>query len=159
LESLAGVITVRAFGWTAEYERLNRELLDRSQRPFYMLYTAQNWLKLVLDSVVAGLAVLVVGVAMALTVRHEVEAGFLGLALVNLMDVSLTLSLLLMSWTDLETSIGAVARIRGFVTSTSPEDVGRKESPPRLWPESGGIVFEGVGARYKFVTPPPPSLK
>lgn len=55
LETLAGITTVRAFGWSERYARKNNELLSESQAPFYLLSTIQNWLKLVLDLMVAGL--------------------------------------------------------------------------------------------------------
>jgi ATP-binding cassette subfamily C (CFTR/MRP) protein 1 len=49
LESLAGIVTIRAFGWSAAYRKKNSVLLDQSQVPFYLLFAIQNWLNLVLE--------------------------------------------------------------------------------------------------------------
>ncbi len=38
-------------------------LLDHSQRPFYLLYCLQRWLTLVLELLVAGIAVVVIVLA------------------------------------------------------------------------------------------------
>jgi ATP-binding cassette subfamily C (CFTR/MRP) protein 1 len=49
LESLAGIVTIRAFGWTSAYRKKNSVYLDQSQVPFYLLFAIQNWLNLVLE--------------------------------------------------------------------------------------------------------------
>jgi len=49
LESLAGIVTIRAFGWTSAYRKKNSVYLDLSQVPFYLLFAIQNWLSLVLE--------------------------------------------------------------------------------------------------------------
>jgi ATP-binding cassette, subfamily C (CFTR/MRP), member 1 len=50
----------------------------------------------------------------------------------------------------METSIGAVARIKQFEADTKdekrPEEV---QEPPEEWPSRGEIVFENVSASYK----------
>ncbi|EOD45447.1 putative abc transporter protein [Neofusicoccum parvum UCRNP2] len=63
LETLAGIATIRAFGWTDAFRARNRQLLDDSQVPFYLLQAIQNWLRLVLELMVAGLVVILVSLA------------------------------------------------------------------------------------------------
>ncbi|KAK4233717.1 putative ABC multidrug transporter [Achaetomium macrosporum] len=41
-EPLSGLPTIRAFGWQDALEEKNHELLDRSQRPFYLLFTLRG---------------------------------------------------------------------------------------------------------------------
>jgi ATP-binding cassette subfamily C (CFTR/MRP) protein 1 len=81
LESLAGIVTIRAFGWSSAYRKKNKKHLDNSQAPFYLLFAIQNWLGLVLELMVAGLVTVLVALAVGL--RSKVDAGFLGLALVS----------------------------------------------------------------------------
>lgn len=81
LESLAGIVSIRAFGWASAYRKKNAAFLDQSQVPFYLLFAIQNWLKLVLELMVAGLISLIVGLAVGL--RSKVDPGYLGLALVS----------------------------------------------------------------------------
>jgi ATP-binding cassette subfamily C (CFTR/MRP) protein 1 len=91
IESMVGLATIRGFGWENEFERQNRVLLNASQRPFFILATIQRWLTLVLDLVVSALAILLA--LMAVELRGSINPGFLGLALVNVVSISLPLPL------------------------------------------------------------------
>lgn len=89
IESLAGLATLRAFNWQQANIDLNLELLDISQKPFYLLKMIQQWLTLVLNLVAMGLALVVVGLAVRL--RDAVSPGLAGVALVNLISFAGTL--------------------------------------------------------------------
>lgn len=58
IESLQGLVTIRAFGWAEEFNRKNLSILDVSQKPYYLLFCIQRWLALVLDLLVTALAVI-----------------------------------------------------------------------------------------------------
>ncbi|KAI1248908.1 hypothetical protein MGN70_010111 [Eutypa lata] len=147
IESLNGLVTIRAFGWTESYATKNRKLLDESQKPFYLLLCVQRWLVLVLDLVVAGLAVLLMGMTVAL--RSSIDAGLLGIALVQMMSLSHALTHLVQSWTLLETSLGAIARIKDFSENTPSESLpDESDAPDPEWPSQGVLSFEGVSASY-----------
>lgn len=159
-ESYQGLTTIRAAHWQRHVHAEFQEKLDRSQAPVYLLWMVQTWLKLVLNLVVAGLAVVVMGVAVALR-RHEETsstASGIGIAFLNLTTLGETLTNLITAWTSLETSLGAIARIKMFERDTPREgdvlhrpdksdDVGSYELPAS-WPKSGGIKVEGVWATY-----------
>lgn len=148
IESLSGLVTIRAFGWTQEYTNKTSRLLDQSQKPFYLLLCIQRWLVLVLDLVVAGLAVLLVGLAVAL--RSRINPGLLGIALVQLTSLSHALTALVQFWTLLETSLGAIARIKDFSETTPREaTAGESSEPPSNWPSHGALAFESVSASYE----------
>ncbi|KAI1272257.1 P-loop containing nucleoside triphosphate hydrolase protein [Xylaria sp. FL0933] len=148
IESLSGLVTIRAFGWTRGYTDKTNKLLNESQKPFYLLLCIQRWLVLVLDLVVAGLAVLLVGLAVAL--RSKISPGFLGIALVQLTGLSHALTSLVQYWTLLETSLGAIARIKDFSENT-PSETTAEESrePPSNWPHRGALTFDSVSASYE----------
>ncbi|KAH7174084.1 P-loop containing nucleoside triphosphate hydrolase protein [Fusarium flagelliforme] len=147
-ESVAGLATLRAFGWREALEKRHHELLDRSQRPFYLLYAVQRWLTLVLDMIVTVIAVLVVVIVTQL--RGILPAGLIGVALVNIIQFSQHLKLLMTFWTTLETHIGAISRIKSFTADTASEhEPQEKEQPPSVWPSKGTIVFDRVWAGYK----------
>ncbi|KAI0543772.1 P-loop containing nucleoside triphosphate hydrolase protein [Xylaria curta] len=148
IESLNGLVTIRAFGWTESYTNKTNRLLDQSQKPFYLLLCIQRWLVLVLDLVVAGLAIILVGLAVAL--RSKINPGLLGIALVQLTSLSHALTALVQFWTLLETSLGAIARIKDF-SETTPEEALTEESsePPSTWPIYGAVTFESVSARHE----------
>ncbi|KAF2837197.1 P-loop containing nucleoside triphosphate hydrolase protein [Patellaria atrata CBS 101060] len=153
LETLSGISTVRAFGWSEAYKRQSETLLDKSNIPFYLLLAIQNWLKLVLELMVAGIATLLVGLAIPL--RDKLDPGFLGLALVSIMDLGLEIRILITSWTDLETSLSAVARIRSFVNTTPSEERDTSQPPPPLtWPTHGALEYRNVTASYSPTATP-----
>jgi ABC-type multidrug transport system fused ATPase/permease subunit len=58
IESLSGLVTIRAFGWGTNFEEQNLALLDKSQKPYYLLFCIQRWLGLVLDLMVTALAII-----------------------------------------------------------------------------------------------------
>ncbi|KAF4342275.1 multidrug resistance [Fusarium beomiforme] len=147
-ESIAGLATLRAFGWRDALGEKLHERLDKSQRPFYLLYAVQRWLTLVLDLFVTAIAVLVV--ILVTQLRGVLPAGLIGVALVNIIQFSQHLKLLMTFWTTLETHIGAISRIKSFTTQTASEhEPQEKEEPPSVWPSKGDIVFENVSAGYR----------
>ncbi|WDK17382.1 ABC multidrug transporter [Colletotrichum graminicola] len=146
IETLSGLPTLRAHSLTNPSIAHSYTLIDRSQRPFYILLLTQQWLTLVLDLTTTALAILVVGLAVRL--RATVSVGLTGF------------------WTSLETSIGAVARIKNFseettdeveddalrrsaLMTTTPEGRGPvAETDVNGWPGSGAIELRDVSASY-----------
>jgi len=126
---------------------MNTRFLEASQRPFYLLFCVQIWLTSVLGLVSAGLAVVVIGVAVSL--RGISSPGFTGLALLNLTSFSQTLNGLVISWTEVEIALGAVARIRNFENEVEPENLTSETlTPPLDWPKQGRVEFKDVRAAY-----------
>ncbi|KAH8665276.1 putative ABC multidrug transporter [Tricladium varicosporioides] len=152
LESLSGLVTIRSYGWVEEYCARNSQHINNSQKPFYLLYCIQRWLELVVSLSVAGLAVLLVGVAVA--TKGQISAGFIGVALINIVTFSENLQALITHWTVLETSIGAISRIRAFAKTPSENQLTENSLPPKNWPERGSIEFREVSASYKVDADP-----
>jgi ATP-binding cassette subfamily C (CFTR/MRP) protein 1 len=149
-EMLAGLASIRAFGWQTYLEDKAKALLDRSQRPFYLLFAIQRWLTLVLDLVVAAVATLLIVLVVAL--RGKLSAGYVGVALLNVILFSQSVKLLISFWTQLETHIGSVARIKNFTTDAVSEDLeDENRDPPPNWPSEGKIEFKNITACYRYV--------
>ncbi|KAG9838787.1 putative ABC transporter, partial [Aureobasidium melanogenum] len=146
LETLEGVVTIRAFEWEEEAKKQHLRLLDTAQSPYYLLSCIQRWLKLVLDLIVAALAVLVVG--LAVSQKGETSAGLLGVALTNVLGFSQSLTRLVTEWTTLETSLGAVARVRFFATTTEQESLSQTATMSQDLVTRGAVKFSGVHAKY-----------
>ncbi len=105
----------------------------------------QSWLTIVLDLVVMVMA----GVLTTLAVRLHSSSGFAGASLVTLMSFGETLSGIVMFYTRLETSIGAIARLKTFNETVKPEDKDEEDVvPPEQWPQSGLVELKGVSASY-----------
>ena len=146
-ENIAGLTTIRAFGWQHSLEAKHRHLLDQSQKPFYLLFSVQRWLQLVLDLLVAAIAIMLMSLITGL--RGVLSGAYVGIALLNVILFSQHLKLVLQYWTMLETHIGAVSRIRNFTSTTNPEDTSQETAVlPPDWPAQGGIEFNSVSAGY-----------
>ncbi len=106
----------------------------------------QQWLNLVLNLVVAVLAAILT----TLAVRLHSNSGFAGASLVTLMSFGESLSGIVIFFTRLETSIGAIARLKTFNETVQPEDKnGEDLVPPEDWPQKGVIEMTGVSASYE----------
>ncbi|KAJ6023717.1 ABC transporter integral membrane type 1 [Penicillium herquei] len=147
LDTLNGLTTIRGFHWEKQYRQHNAKLLNASQKPFYLLFAIQRWLEMVIALCVAGFAVVLIGIAVA--TRGKLSAGFIGVALVNIVTLTENLQGLIMQWTTLETSIGAVSRVRHFQRTVETEHTEwERMSPAPEWPEQGAIIFNDVVASY-----------
>ncbi|KIW87337.1 uncharacterized protein Z519_11973 [Cladophialophora bantiana CBS 173.52] len=102
-ETAAGLVSVRAFGWTDKFGEQNLELLDRSQRPFYLMYCIQQWLGIVLDFLVTALVTIPMVIIVAK--RQSIEPGLVGLGLLSTVNLSSNL-------TNLSTRRGKLSRSR-----------------------------------------------
>lgn len=151
VETKNGAKTIRSFGWQNTCEGALQRLLDRSQRAVYLLYCIQQWLSLVLDILVSSLVLVLI--AIVVTWRDKFSPGSVGVSLVTIMTFNFSLAQLIRTWTALETSIGAVARIKDFKDYTLPEEtvlgIAQPEGAPENWPRAGNIEFNKVVASYK----------
>ncbi|KUI57164.1 Multidrug resistance-associated protein 1 [Cytospora mali] len=157
LEAVQGAATIRAFGWQGVVAGQHdgegaAGVLDGYQRPSYLLLCLQRWLSIVLDLLVAGIAV--VSVRLAVSHRGSTTGGQVGLALNMILVANATLLRLVESWTELEISLGAVARLKEVETLTPREDKPGEEEEydeprrPDNWPTRGRIQLKDVTASY-----------
>ncbi|OJZ85746.1 hypothetical protein ASPFODRAFT_46813 [Aspergillus luchuensis CBS 106.47] len=151
-ETIAGLASIRAFGWTGAFRARNAILLDNSQRPMYLLKAVQAWLGLVLNLLVAALGtVLISTIAM---LRDTVHPAIVGLGLLNIMSFNENLSELVLVWSLTETSLSAVARVRDFIEETESEEKDSEvNSPLTAWPQYGAVEFDNFAAAYSDSAP------
>lgn len=120
-ESSGGLGTIRAHDWTEPVTRKFLVNLDKSQKPVYLLSAVERWLQLVMNLVVAGLVTVVLGVCVALKSKNAIAAGSVGVAFLNVVTLGETLTNLVMSYTSLQTSMGAIHRIVSFEKDSPSE--------------------------------------
>jgi ATP-binding cassette, subfamily C (CFTR/MRP), member 1 len=105
----------------------------------------QRWLLLTLQLLVAVLAIAVVTLATQL----RSSTGLTGASLVTLMTFGDILNYIISWYTQIETSIGAVSRVKKFGEQIKSESKpGEDVVPPREWPLEGRIQITGVSASY-----------
>lgn len=161
-ETAAGLVTIRANDWTPQMRAKFMDKFDRSQEPFYLLYMVQRWLQLVLNLIVAALMVVVAGVSVSL--HSKIVAGAVGVAFLNATTVGGMLTSFIISWTSLETSLGAIARVAAFERETPVEKgpingSGQGDDAnvdvPAAWPQRGDVHLSNVWASYAADTEDP----
>ncbi|KAF3763943.1 putative ATP-binding cassette transporter [Cryphonectria parasitica EP155] len=147
-DTMAGLKTIQSAGWTTHFETMALNILDSSQRPFYLMYCVQVWLGFVLDLMVAIVAILLVSITNRL--QGSATGGFLGVALTSIVSFGVNLNTLLVSWTQIETALQAVLRIRDYSKNTPMEgdDSDKALLTTSQWPEVGRIEFRDVCASY-----------
>jgi ABC-type multidrug transport system fused ATPase/permease subunit len=94
----------------------------------------------------------VILVAFAVQFPHTTSQGAIGVAMINIIMFNTELTELVNNWTDLEASLGAVARLRRFLLEAPREDSPAEcGAVPENWPSSGLIEVKDVSAAYKYV--------
>ncbi|GKT60924.1 ABC multidrug transporter [Colletotrichum tofieldiae] len=148
-EVVAGAATIRGFGWQQHYQARNADLIDTSQRPQYLQFCIQQWLTFVLDFIVAIMVVILVTIVV--TLQNQFDSGSVGVSLTAVVSFNIVLARVIQMWTGMESSIGAVARIRQFVTETDSENWSSDPEfrPSPGWPQEGSITFTDLTARHR----------
>ncbi|GKZ55823.1 hypothetical protein AnigIFM49718_000989 [Aspergillus niger] len=152
LDTTRGVTTIRAFGWQEKFATDNIQALDMSQKPYYLLLCLQCWLKVVLDCI---MAIIAIGLITLTVVYRDSTGADIGLALNLMVGANTTLLRLVQNWTSLETSLGAVSRLKDVQERVRSEDDARGaiEPGPR-WPSGGELRMQHVTVSYSENTEP-----
>ncbi|ATY61624.1 ABC multidrug [Cordyceps militaris] len=145
-ETAAGLSHIQAFNWVDQSIQRGLELLAESQRPYYVLMMIQQWLVLILGLITGSLAVLLV--SLSLFINHGASASSVGLSFLSLLALSKTFAAMIVAWTGLEISAGALSRLFDFRENTPQELKVSQEPLPKHWPWSGHVCFRDVVARY-----------
>lgn len=148
METISGLATIRAFDWGRASHSKNCGFLDTSQKPYYLLLSVQRWLNFSVDLIIAFIAIILITLAVEL--RNVVSPGFMGIALLNIMTFNASVKAVLHSWTSLETSIGAINRIKSFSSETGSEERPGASHPPENWPDKGHLEIKDLTASYKY---------
>ncbi|KAF4341620.1 ABC transporter [Fusarium beomiforme] len=153
LESIEGVVSIRSFGWVKQAETANMDCLDKSQQPAYILFCLQRWLNIVLDLIIAAIAVSMITLAVFL--EGSTTAGQIGMSLNIVLVANSTLVSLVTSWTNMEISLGAISRLKTLEAVTEVEE---KDSTgiivPESWPSPGAVEIRDVTVSYKDTQKP-----
>ncbi|KAF2218105.1 hypothetical protein CERZMDRAFT_119613 [Cercospora zeae-maydis SCOH1-5] len=142
-----GLVTIRAHKLQQAKHKSFLDKLEHSQRPFYLMYMIQVWLQLALNFVVAGLCTAVIGLSVGM--RNSTSASGVGLSMLNLVTLGQSLENLIEPWTQMETSLAAIARIKSFEMGTPQE---RRNANmldvPVDWPSKGSLDVQGLWVTY-----------
>jgi ABC-type multidrug transport system fused ATPase/permease subunit len=100
---------------------------------------------------VLGLVIMaLVGALTTLAVQLHTNTGFTGASLVTLMGFGQNITYLVVTYTKLETSLGAIARLKKFTEKVEREDKEEETlEPSQTWPGRGIIDLRNVSASYR----------
>ncbi|KAI0015929.1 P-loop containing nucleoside triphosphate hydrolase protein [Xylariomycetidae sp. FL0641] len=94
-------------------------------------------------------AIAVVLITIIVTWKEKFAAGNVSVSLVMVMSFSSVLARLIKTWTTMESSIGAVARVKQFASDTeSEEKTGWTTEVSQDWPMQGSVEFRGLVAAH-----------
>lgn len=145
IDTIQGIVTFRAFGWTAQAIEKNNGFLNASQRPAYLQLMIQLWLITLLDLMIGCVACIIV----ILATQLKNSPGFVGAGMVSIILCGRYLGSYILEYTQLENSLGAVSRLKSFDDKTISEHLpGEDVTPPPSWPEKGRVVLRNVSASY-----------
>ncbi|EMR63296.1 putative multidrug resistance protein [Eutypa lata UCREL1] len=88
-------------------------------------------------------------IALAVVLKDTTTGGQIGVALNMVLVVNATLLRLVESWTNLEISLGAIARLKRLEAEVPSENEAQETStPPETWPSEGTVKVDGLTAAY-----------
>lgn len=140
-------MTIRAFGWQRAVEERNIKAIDSALRPLFLFRCLNRWLYLVLELIVKTIAI---GMVANAVIGGKGRGTEIGVALNLVILTNATLVALVSSFTNLENSLGAVARLKTVEEFTPQEDLPQETlMPDEHWPARGELVLKNLSAGYK----------
>ncbi|KAG0056402.1 hypothetical protein BGZ83_005117 [Gryganskiella cystojenkinii] len=147
-ETLAGLVTIRAFHDADRFAVQATKLLDRSQQTSYLTNATTRWLQIMLDFL--STLVLCFVALLAIVQRNSVQVGYFSIVLSQIGSLTIIMSRILSIICIIETSIVSVERVREYSMLTSEaRDVIPDSKTPEAWPQTGELVFNDFSTRYR----------
>lgn len=146
-DNATGIIYIRGLRSQEHCFARSLHLLDQSQKPFYFQLCSQVMLALVMDLLATAVAVVLT--IFIQYIRGSASQNATGLAYLNLIVLGSSFDRTIQTWTRMETSMGALSRLREFLNRTPTEAKPTAMDLPQDWPSSGQVQVRGLYARYK----------
>ncbi|KAF9323833.1 hypothetical protein BG006_001111 [Podila minutissima] len=147
-ETLAGLVTIRAFHSSDRFAVEATKMLDHSQQTGYLANAATRWLQVVLEMI--SVIILTVVSALAIAQRSSPTSGIFAIVLSQIGGLTSTMNRFLNTICLLETSIVSVERIKEYSELKSEaRDVIPDSKTDEAWPQQGMIQFSNYSTRYR----------
>ncbi|KAJ3490638.1 hypothetical protein NLG97_g5745 [Lecanicillium saksenae] len=145
-EAAEGLVYIRTFKWQSHIVARGLRLLNESQKPFYLLLCAQQFLSLVLDCLSSSMATVLA--ILTLFIKDSSSENSSGLSFLVLIIIGTSFNRSITTWTSLETALGSLSRLRMFLDDTPTESDHDTRPAPSNWPSRGEVQINNVTARY-----------
>lgn len=146
-EASDGLIHIRGFGWQERVIERSLEAIDESQKPVYLLYSAQQCLGLATNLIAAFIGIILAIVA--LYAKQGTTANSAGLSFLSVIVLGGYFNDTIRHWTLMETAVGSLRRLHELLLHAVLESNERTAPVPDNWPSAGGVVLNNVTARYR----------
>ncbi|XP_051138124.1 ABC transporter C family member 10 [Andrographis paniculata] len=148
-ESVAGVITIRAFKEEDRFFAKNLELVDTNGSPFFHYFSANEWLIQRLETL-SAVVLSFAGLCMVLLPSGTFTSGFIGMALSYGLSLNMSLVFSINNQCMLANYIISVERLDQYmhIESEAPEVI-EESRPPANWPSEGRVEIKNLEIRYR----------
>ncbi|XP_063223005.1 ATP-binding cassette sub-family C member 3-like [Bacillus rossius redtenbacheri] len=147
-ESITGAPTIRAYRVQEAFIKKSEQHVDNNQKAIYPAVICNGWLTLRVEFI--GAIITFFAALFSVLNRDTTNAGLVGLSISYALQVTMTLSFLVRTASDVETNIVAVERIKEYteLEQEAPWEV--PEHPvPADWPAQGQVEFRDYQLRYR----------
>ncbi|RUS22445.1 multidrug resistance-associated protein 3 [Endogone sp. FLAS-F59071] len=153
-ESLGGISTIKAYSKVQSFINENVRKIDDNQKAFYHWMVANRWQANTNQMVQSRSQFLSAFVAFGASIfavvsRDTLSAGLVGLALSYAITVQQNVLQIVQGYTNLETNIVAVERVKEYVELPTEAAEETDFSLPESWPAFGEIEFKNYMTRYR----------
>ncbi|BAU02169.1 hypothetical protein VIGAN_11161900 [Vigna angularis var. angularis] len=148
-ETVAGVVTIRAFEEEYRYFVKNLDLIDINASSFFHSFASNEWLILRLETV-AAVVLSFSALCMVLFPPGTFTSGFIGMALSYGLTLSFSLVFSIQSQCNLANYIVSVERLNQYMhIQSEAAEVIETKRPPFNWPDKGEIEINDLQVRYR----------
>ncbi|RDX92677.1 ABC transporter C family member 10, partial [Mucuna pruriens] len=152
-ETVAGVVTIRAFEEEDRFFVKNLDLIDNNASPFFHGFASNEWLILHLE-IVAAVVLASTALSLVLFPSGTFTSGFIGMALSYGFTLNSSLILSIQSQCQLANYIISVERLNQYMhIQSEAEEVIKTKRPPLNWPDEGEVEINDLQVRYRLDGP------
>ncbi|KKY19239.1 putative atp-dependent bile acid permease [Phaeomoniella chlamydospora] len=147
-ETLAGVVTIRAYGDEARFVRDNFDRVNTHNRPFIYLWATNRWLAFRVD--LAGALVSFFAGIFVIRNAGKIDPGAAGLSLSYAITFTENVLWLVRLYAQNEQNMNSVERVKEYIQVE--QEAARhipETQPPANWPSRGSVEFIGYTTRYR----------
>ncbi|XP_035543405.1 ABC transporter C family member 10-like [Juglans regia] len=148
-ESIAGAMTIRAFGEQERFFSKNLDLIDTNASANFHGFSANEWLIQRLEIICA---IVLSSLALAISLLHfgASASGFIGMALSYGLSLNVHVIASVQSWCLLENLIVSVERLEQYMHIPSEAaEVMEGRRPTHNWPLIGKLEIRDLKVRYR----------
>ncbi|KAM3711932.1 hypothetical protein ACB098_01G146500 [Castanea mollissima] len=148
-ESIAGAMTIRAFGEEERFFMKNLDLIDRNASPYFHSFSANEWLIQRLE-ILCAIVLSVSALAMTLLQLGASASGLIGMALSYGLSLNVHVVFCVQNWCLLENLITSVERLEQYMHIPSEAaEVIQGHRPMHNWPVVGEVKIIDLKVRYR----------